>query len=370
MTFQPDQYMQQAVELARMGQGRTAPNPPVGAVVVLDGQVVGQGFHPSAGQPHAEIYALNSAADKSRGADLYVTLEPCCHQGRTGPCTEAIIRSGIARVFVGTQDPNPQVAGKGMQILEANGIEVVKGVLEVECARLIAPFAKHLATGLPYVVYKAAMTLDGKTATIKGDSKWISCAESRQFVHQLRNRVDAIAVGSGTVAADNPRLTTRVEGAAHDAVRVVFDGQLTTSPQATVYCQESEAKTVLVTSTDHAEQALEPYRTHGVDVVQVDRGGSGLDLRQALLELGKRNLQYLLLEGGGTLAAAMLKGELIDRVMFFVAPKLVGGSGKSLFCGNGSSSIDEAINITDLKTSKVGQDILIEGEVQYVHRVD
>ncbi len=337
---------------------------------MLDGQVVGQGFHPAAGQPHAEIYALNNAAEKSRGADLYVTLEPCCHQGRTGPCTEAIIRSGVARVFVGTQDPNPQVAGKGMQILEANGIEVVKGVLEEECARLIAPFAKHLATGLPYVVYKAAMTLDGKTATIKGDSKWISCAESRQLVHQLRNRVDAIAVGAGTVAADNPRLTTRVEGVARDAVRVVFDGQLSTSPQATVYCQESVATTVLITSTDHAEQALEPYRNHGVDVVQVDRGVSGLDLRQALLELGKRNLQYLLLEGGGTLAAAMLKGELIDRVMFFVAPKLVGGSGKSLFCGSGSSSIDEAINIADMKISKVGQDILVEGEVQYVHRAD
>jgi diaminohydroxyphosphoribosylaminopyrimidine deaminase/5-amino-6-(5-phosphoribosylamino)uracil reductase len=260
MTIQADKYMRKAIELAQQGLGRTAPNPAVGAVLVRDGNVVGEGFHPAAGQPHAEIFALRAAADNAKGADLYVTLEPCCHQGRTGPCADAIIEAGVSRVFVGTQDPNPLVSGKGIERLLGAGIEVVTDVLNHECRQLIAPFAKHVTTGLPHVVLKSAMTLDGQTATLSGDSKWISCEASRNLVHQLRNQVDAIIVGSGTVIADNPRLTTRLIEGGRDPVRVVMDGRLQTSPDALVYTQSSAAQTILVTSEKHADEDLRPYR--------------------------------------------------------------------------------------------------------------
>jgi diaminohydroxyphosphoribosylaminopyrimidine deaminase/5-amino-6-(5-phosphoribosylamino)uracil reductase len=370
MTIQSEQFMQQAIDLACKGQGRTAPNPPVGAVVVRDGRIVGKGFHPAAGQPHAEVFALRDAAGQSRGAELYVTLEPCCHQGRTGPCTEAVVKAGIEKVFVGCEDPNPKVAGKGIQALRDAGIKVEAGLLQQECAELIMPFAKHVATGLPYVVYKAAMTMDGQTASAKGDSKWISCEASRRLVHELRNRVDAIAVGAGTVNADDAKLTTRLPGGGRDPVRVVFDGSLSTSPRATLYQQSSDAQTILVTDAAHSEQALLPYQSAGAMIILVDRNSKGLDLKEAMLELGKRNVQHLLLEGGSTLATAMLDAGLIDRMMVFVAPKMLGGIGKGLFAGCGTDSMGEAYKLTNLRARSVETDILIEGEVLNVHRPD
>lgn len=370
MTIQTNKFMHRAIKLARRALGRTAPNPPVGAVLVHDGKVVGEGFHPAAGQPHAEVFALRAAGDLARGADLYVTLEPCCHQGRTGPCTEAVIHAGIARVFVGTRDPNPQVAGKGIKRLREAGIEVIVDVLKDECQELIAPFAKHISRGLPYVVFKAAMTLDGQTASANGDSQWISCAASRVIVHQLRNQVDGIMVGSGTVKADDPHLTTRLDEGGRDPVRIVFDGKLETSPQAKVYTQPSDAKALLVTSPDHTAVALQPYYDAGVDIVQIARMTDGLDLHAALVELGKRNLHYLLLEGGSVLGGAMMRAGLVDRVMVFVAPKLLGGVGRSLLAGEGVASISEAISLTNLRVRQIDTDILIEGEVQHVHRPD
>lgn len=370
MTSQADQYMQRAIQLAKRGLGRTAPNPPVGALLVRDGRIVGEGFHPAAGQPHAEVFALRDAGVMARDADLYVTLEPCCHQGRTGPCTEAVVHAGVARVFVGTQDPNPQVAGKGIQCLREAGIEVVCDLLKTECQRLIAPFAKHITGGLPFVVLKAAMTLDGQIATANGDSRWISSAASREIVHQLRNQVDGIMVGSGTVKMDNPRLTARLDDDHRDPVRIVFDGKLVTSPQAIVYTQASEAKTILVTASQHGETALQPYRSSGVEILQVARKDGALDLAAALAELGKRPLHYLLLEGGSVLGGAMLRAGLVDRVMIFVAPKLLGGAGRSLFAGKGVVNISEAFSLTDLCVRQVDTDILIEGEVQHVHRSD
>ena len=370
MTIQSEQFMQRAIELARKGLGRTAPNPPVGAVMVRDGEVVGMGFHPAAGQPHAEVFALRDAGGQARGADLYVTLEPCCHHGRTGPCSEALINAGVARVFVGTQDPNPQVAGQGIARLREAGIDVVCDLLKTECQQLIAPFAKHVSCGLPYVVLKSAMTLDGQTATANGDSQWISCAASREIVHQLRNRVDGIMVGSGTVKADDPRLTTRLDAGGRDPVRIVFDGSLDTSVQATVYSQTSEAKAILVTARDHSEETLQPYRAVGVEIIQVDRSTDGLNLPAALVELGKRDLQYLLLEGGGTLGGAMIRAGLVDRMMIFVAPKLLGGVGHSLLTGEGSATISDACTLMNLRARQIDTDILIEGEVQHVHRSD
>jgi diaminohydroxyphosphoribosylaminopyrimidine deaminase/5-amino-6-(5-phosphoribosylamino)uracil reductase len=362
--------MQRAIELAKRGLGRTAPNPPVGAVLVRDGKVVGEGFHPAAGQPHAEIFALRDAGDLARDADLYVTLEPCCHQGRTGPCSDALIAAGIARVFVGIQDPNPRVAGKGIQQLRQAGIDVVCGLLEVACQQLIAPFAKYTASGLPYVVFKAAMTLDGQTATANGDSRWISCAASREIVHQLRNQVDGIMVGSGTVQTDDPRLTTRIAENHRDPARIVFDGKLETSPQALIYTQLSDAKTILMTASDHNESALLPYRTVGAEILQVARHAGTLDLTAALAELGKRHLHYLLLEGGSVLGGAMLRAGLVDRMMVFIAPKMLGGAGRGLFAGEGVASISEAFSLMNVRIRQIDTDILIEGEVQYVHRPD
>ncbi len=357
--------MRQAISLARKGLGRTTPNPPVGALVVREDKVVGRGYHPVAGQPHAEVFALRESGQQAHGADLYVTLEPCCHQGRTGPCTEEIIAAGVARVYIGATDPNPQVSGKGAERLRQAGIEVNSGLLADECQKLIAPFAKHVTTGLPYVLLKAAMTLDGKIATADGDSRWISCPESRELVHRLRDQVDAIIVGSGTILADNPQLTTRLADGGRDPVRIVFDGYLRTSPQAVVYTQESVAKTLLVTAVDCAEQALQPYRELGTEIVQVERSADGfLNLKAAMSQLGAMNLQSLLLEGGSALGGAMLRSGLVDKMMLFIAPKLLGGSdGHDLFSGVGVAAMREAYRLTDMQVTRSGDDILIEGEV-------
>ncbi len=363
MTILAEQFMRRAIMLAQHGVGRTSPNPPVGAVLVRDGRIVGEGWHPAAGEPHAEIFALRAAGELARGADLYVTLEPCCHQGRTGPCTAAVLSAGVARVFVGVEDPNPLVSGKGIEVLRSAGLEVSSGLLASDCRQLIAPFAKQLRTGMPYVVYKAAMTLDGQTATTGGDSKWISCAASRERVHRLRDRVDAIAVGSGTVLADDPRLTTRLPDGGRDPRRVIFDGRLRVSPQAAVFKGESAAGAILVTDCDHPEMELRPFLERGVEVVQVARSTDALDLRAALAELARRDIHHLLLEGGNILAGAMLRAGLIDRVMLFIAPLLLGGHGRGLFAGSTVDEIGRAFRLTDMTVSRVDEDILVEGEV-------
>lgn len=368
MTIPHEQFMLRALDLARQGLGKTAPNPPVGAVLVRNGTVVGQGFHSVAGKPHAEVNAIQDAGDCSFGADLYVTLEPCCHFGKTGPCTQAIIGAGINHVYVGITDPNPKVSGKGIEQLEIAGIGVTKGLCQHECHQLIAPFSKYVQTGLPFVVYKAAITLDGKTATESGDSKWISCLESRKLVHKLRSEVDGVIVGSRTVNTDDPKLTSRLVDSGRNPVRIIFDGSLSTSPHANVYSNALEEHVVLVTSCDQDESQLNTFIDSGVEVVKIGSQAGALNLRSALTELGKKNLLYLLLEGGSELASAMLKEGLIDRVMIFLAPKLLGGQGKSLFSGPGVKSINEVFNLKQLQVRQVDTDILVEGEVEYVHR--
>jgi len=370
MTVQPENMMRKALDLAARGVGRTTPNPPVGAVIVSAGQIVGKGFHPKAGEPHAEIFALRDAGDRARGAEMYVTLEPCCHTGRTGPCVEAIITDGISKVYIGTLDPNPQVSGGGTKRLRQAGIEVVTDVLGDECRQLIAPFAKHITTGLPYVVFKAAMTLDGHVATTNGDSNWISCEASRKLVHELRNQVDGIMVGSGTVTSDNPRLTTRLEEGGRDPVRIIFDRRLTTSPDAVVYTQSSTARTLLVTSSAHSDEELQVYRATGTEILQVEETSEGLNLHEALKSLGERGLQYLLLEGGSWFGGAMMRAGLVDRVMIFVAPKMIAGDGLNLLSGEGVAKISEAYELKNLQARQVDVDILLEGEVQHVYRAD
>ncbi len=357
--------MQRALDLARRGEGRTGPNPPVGAILVKDGQIVGEGFHPRAGDPHAEIFALRHAGGAARGSDLYVTLEPCSHRGRTGPCAEALLDAGIRRAFIGTQDPNPLVQGRGMSLLRKGEIPVESGLLEAECRRLIAPFAKHVTTGLPYVILKSAVTLDGHTATSAGDSQWISGDDSRTLVHRLRDRVDAIMVGIGTVLHDDPRLTTRLPEGGKDPLRVVVDGRLEIPEEALVLRGDSAASTLVATTARASRDKVERLRALGAEVLLLGEDEGRVDLSELMGCLGQRGIQSLLLEGGGRLNAAAIREGLVDRMMVFVAPLLLGGNdGQGIFSGCGVRRLADALRLDDVRITSVGVDTLIEGEVK------
>lgn len=365
-----ESFMSRALELARRGEGRTRPNPPVGAVVVRDGQVVGEGFHPRAGDPHAEIFALRQAGEAARGADLFVTLEPCAHQGRTGPCTDAVIASGIRRVYIGCLDPNPRVAGNGEKRLLAAGLEVVTGVLESECRWLIGPFTRHISSGRPLVMLKSAMTLDGKTATAIGDSQWISNSESRAFVHQVRNRIDAVMVGVGTVLRDDPSLTTRLAEGGRDAVRVIVDSHLRIAEHARVLTLESSAPTVIATTEAASYGKIRRLRDQGARILVLPAHQGRVELAALLSALGEMDLQSVMLEGGAVLSGEFLREQLIDRVMIFVAPCLIGGDdGKGIFAGRGVVSLAETPKVRNLRWRHFGDDILCEGEIDYVHGI-
>ncbi len=369
-TVDHQHYMQRALALAQKGVGRTAPNPPVGAVVVGSGTIVGEGYHPQAGEPHAEVFALRQAAGRARGADVYVTLEPCSHQGRTGPCADALIAAGVGRVFVGVQDPNPQVAGRGIERLRQAGIEVTVGVAENECRHLIAPFARLISSGMPYTIYKSAMTLDGNIATATGDSQWISGEQSRLRVHQLRDRVEAIMVGIETILADDPLLNTRLpEGGGRDPLRVVVDSQLRMPTTARMLQQESAAATLIAT-TSADEEKIAALQQVGAEVLVLPSQSVQVDLLALWRELGKRDVQRLLLEGGATLAGSALKSGLIDHLMLFIAPKLIGGSaGYGIFAGEGCQKLANAVPVKDLRYESVGEDVLMTGEVDRCSQV-
>lgn len=358
--------MRLALCQARRGEGRTRPNPAVGAVVVLDGQVIGEGYHPQAGQPHAEIFALKAAGERARGADLYVTLEPCSHYGRTGPCTEAILAAGIRRVFVGTVDPNPLVAGQGLNRLRQGGVDVACGFLEKDCRRLIAPFAKHVTTGLPFVILKSAVTLDGKTATSSSDSQWITNATSRAYVHHLRDRLDAVMVGIGTVLKDDPLLTTRLPGkTGRDAMRIVVDSSLRIPSESRMLNQTSSAPTLIATTEQALRQRGPQLSRENVEILALPPRDGRVDLCELLGKLGRRGVQSILLEGGAVLNHAFLKAGLIDRMMVFIAPKVIGGSdGKGIFAGQGVPLLDDAVQLEDIRIRRFEDDILVEGEVK------
>lgn len=357
-------FMQAALDLAHRGEGRTAPNPPVGAVVVKDGQIVGRGFHPKAGEPHAEIFALRDAAEQARGATIYVTLEPCSHHGKTPPCADALIAAGVASVVVGAVDPNPTVAGRGIQKLRDAGIKVEVGILGDECQRLIAPFKKHILTGLPFTIYKTAMTLDGHTATNSGDSRWISGEESRLWVHRLRHRVDAIMVGSGTVYSDDPQLTTRLpEGGGRDPLRVVVDSKLKIDPACRMLTQQSAATTLIATTSQNKEKAA-MLEAAGAEVICFSSDNDKVPLKQLWQELGQRNIQQLLLEGGAGLATAAMGDELVDQLVVFVAPKIVGGlPGFGIFSGEGCHKMADAVELHNVIHRSSGEDVMITGDI-------
>ena len=359
-------FMRQALRLAAKGRGFVSPNPMVGAVVVQQGEVVGQGFHQRVGGSHAEVNALRDAGDKARGATLYVTLEPCHHHGRTPPCTQAVLEEGVTCVVIGMPDPNPQVAGGGTQFLRSRGLEVISGVLEPECRRLNQAFIKHMTTGLPLVTIKVATTLDGHIATRNGDSRWISSRLSRRFVHRLRCDLDAILVGIGTALRDDPLLTARdIRRPCRQPVRVILDSDLrlplasqlvTTVEQAPLWvaCRRQ--------ASSHKRRAL---AASGVEVLVLPDGEHGVDLTALLRELGKRGLNSLLVEGGGHVLGAFLEEHLADEFYFFYAPKILGDPvAVPLVSGKQRDLMDEALPVYDLRVRRSGDDVLISGRLR------
>lgn len=349
-------YMKRALALAAQATGRTSPNPLVGCVITSADQVIGEGYHRRAGTPHAEIHALTEAGQRAKGATVYVTLEPCSHFGRTPPCADALLKAGVNRVVVAMTDPNPLVAGKGIKRLQENGIKVETGLLSQEAVRLNEVYIKAITTGSPFVVYKAALTLDGKTATTSGDSRWISNSQSREIVHQFRNNYDVIMVGSGTVQADDPALNCRLPGG-RDPVRLIVDGKLSISDNAQVLTSSNSAPCIIATTAAAAESKLAGLRNlPGVEVWQyaTDRF---VPLQMLMRDVLKRGWTGILMEGGSRLAGNMIKAGLVDKIEFFIAPKLIGGNGPSPLAGLDISRMSDALRLNnievDLKTGDI-----------------
>ena len=359
-----EDYMRQALALARNGEGRTSPNPLVGAVIVRDGHVIAAGWHRQAGTPHAEIHALRMAGELAQGATLYVTLEPCAHYGRTGPCARAVAEAGIRRVVIGMGDPNPLVAGKGIKILQEAGIEVKCGVLEAECRALNEVFLHWIPYKQPFVVLKTAMTLDGKIATASGESQWISSPESRRYVHELRDRYDGILVGIGTVLHDDPSLTTRLpDREGKNPIRIVVDSMARTPLDAKLLI-DGRAPTIIAVTAQAPTERVHALESAGATIITAG-DGRHVDLRKLLQELGQKDICSILVEGGGSVAFSLLQGGLIDKVLAFVAPKLLGGrEALTPVEGEGFTHLREAVTLRDFHAEPVGPDILLTGYVQ------
>lgn len=361
-----ENYMRHALNLATNGWGRTNPNPLVGAVIVSNNEVIAEGYHARLGEAHAERAALNQARLNNRnvcGASLYVTLEPCSHLGRTPPCTEAIIESGIREVIIAMEDPNQLVAGKGIQQLLAAGIQIRTGVLEQEAKKLNEIFIKFITRHKPFVFLKSAMTLDGKIASAAGDSRWISCEASRRNVHHLRDRVAAIMVGSQTILTDNPFLTTRLaDRQRKDPIRIVVDSEGKIPLDSHVIENDSRAGLILATTSLIPADRETQFRASGVQILKLDGPDGKVDLPALMTALADLEIDSILLEGGGNLNAAALQAGIVDKVLLFIAPKIIGGENAiTLVEGSGITLMKDAISLQQMTFSKCGEDILVEG---------
>ncbi|MGH2457433.1 MAG: bifunctional diaminohydroxyphosphoribosylaminopyrimidine deaminase/5-amino-6-(5-phosphoribosylamino)uracil reductase RibD [Chloroflexota bacterium] len=366
-------YLLRALELADRALGRTSPNPAVGAVIVKDSMIVGEGYTQPPGSAHAEVVALQAAGRRADGADLYVTLEPCCHHGRTPPCTEAIVAAGIRTVHLAMLDPFPLVNGQGVEALRQAGLEVDVGEHAAAAECLNQAFVHFVRTERPFVTVKWAMTLDGKIATRSGDARWISGEDSRQLAHRERDASDAIVVGVGTVLADDPRLTVRLDPRddvrAHRArppIRVVLDSQARTPPTSQLLADASEGAVLIATTTRAPATGVDRLAQAGADVVVLPARDGRVDLRAVLAELARRGAIRVLVEGGAQVNAAFVRDRLADRILAFVAPKLVGGSAAPTpLGGDGVETMAAAIVLGDLSWRSVGSDLLVEGRVTY-----
>ncbi len=363
MVREDEQWMRRALRLAERGRGRTSPNPMVGAILVKDGRVVGEGYHAKAGEAHAEIIALERAGEEARGATLYLNLEPCAHFGKTPPCAPRVVEEGVKRVAIGMQDPNSLVRGKGIEILRKAGLDVVVGILEEECRRLNEAFCKYILQKVPFVILKVAATLDGKIATRSGDSKWISGEASRRLVHRLRNQVDGILVGIGTVLKDNPLLTTRFRGG-KDPYRIVLDSRLRIPEEAKVI-GTSPSKVIIAVTESASRERIEKFEKKGVRILIFDSKEGRVDLKSCLSKLGEMGIMSLLVEGGSHINGSFLDEGLIDKLLLFLSPKVIGDQqAPGIFGGKGVSDLQEAVALKEIMSKKIGEDILLQGYLE------
>lgn len=356
-------YMMYAIELAKRGLGYVNPNPLVGAVIVKDGEIIGEGWHKKYGGPHAEINALNSLKGSAEGADMYVTLEPCAHYGKTPPCAKAVAASGIKRVFIGVTDPNPLVAGKGIKILREAGIEVTCGVCEKECRELNSVFIKYITEKTPYVIMKTAMSLDGKIASITGESQWISCEESRSRVQLMRRACMGIMVGINTVLADDPRLTCRICPEL-DPIRIVIDSKLRIPENARLFDGLPEKRCIIAVGDSYDEKKAASLTERGAEIISCPDAEGKADLKVLMAILGEKGIDSILLEGGATLDFSALRAGIVDEVTAFVAPMLIGGEGaKTPVGGSGFKELSSAVRLCDLRYEQSGVDLMVKGRV-------
>ncbi len=352
-------HMRAALALARRGLGQTAPNPAVGCVIVKDGMVVGRGFTAPGGRPHAEVRALQAAGKRAKGATAYVTLEPCAFTGKSGPCTEALIAAGIARVVLGAQDPHPKVNGAGIARLRAGGVMVSESVLRAECEALLSGFAMVVREGRPLVRLKLASSLDGRIATARGESQWITGPEARRVVHAMRGRHDAVLAGVGTVLADDPELTCRIEGfRTAPLVRIVVDSHLRT-PLLSRLVRGAEQHPLWILHRDGADKLRrKALAAAGVKLIELPASSAGVDLRAGMEALAKHGLTRVLVEGGGSIAAGLLRAHLVDRLAWFHAPCVIGGDGFSAAQGFGIGKLAEAPRFVQVSRQAFGADML------------
>lgn len=368
-SLEDKKYMARALEIAIKGEGDTSPNPMVGAVVVKDGRIIGEGYHKFYGGPHAEVYALNEADSEAVGSEVYVTLEPCSHYGKTPPCADKLVNSGVKRVVVAMVDPNPEVAGRGIEILREAGIEVEVGLLAEKAKELNEVFIKYITQEYPFVYLKKAQTLDGYIATSTGDSKWITNSKARQEGHKLRHKVDAVMVGIGTVLADNPSLTTRLEsGSSKDSLRIVLDPELEIPLEMKIINQKSKASTLIICG----ENALEKNKSKAEALLKLENvelitfpllSEEYLPIREILKELHRRGVSSILVEGGARLSHSFLKEGLIDKFYYFIAPKIYGGSdGVASFWGKGPEMMAGAKEIEVEKLKMLDDNYLLIGK--------
>ena len=355
-----EKWMKRALRVAEKGRGRTSPNPMVGAILVKNGRVVGEGHHAKAGEDHAEMVALKEAREEVRGSTLYLNLEPCTHYGKTPPCAPEVIHAGIGRVVIGTDDPNPLVSGRGVESLRKAGIEVKVGVREEECRRLNEAFCKYILKKEPFMILKIAATLDGKIAAREGDSKWISGETSRRLVHRLRNQVDGVLVGIGTVLKDDPALTARIKGG-RDPYRIILDSRLRISQEARVI-GVSPSRTVVMTTEAAPKDKVENLEKKGVRILVLDSKEGRVNLKSCVSKLGEMEMMSVLVEGGSQINGSFLDEGLVDKLLLFLSPKLIGDRrALGIFDGKGAGTLREAAVLRELRTRRIGEDILIEG---------
>jgi len=356
-------FMKAALAYAERGRGYTSPNPMVGAVVVKNSRIVGAGWHRSAGGPHAEVNAINDAGDQAKGATIYVTLEPCNHTGRTPPCTEKIIGSGIRHVVVAMEDPNPDVKGGGIKRLSEHGITVTSGICEEEAKKLNEIFVKYVRTKKPFVILKCASTLDGRIATRTGDSKWITGVESRKYAHEIRHLVDGIMVGIDTVKQDNPSLTTRLDGKKGlDPVRIILDTRLSIHEDADILHLDSKSETFIITGLNISNDKKALIERNGIKVIKVPEKEGRIDLKTLIDILGDVGITSLLIEGGSRVINSALSAGIVDKIFFFYAPKILGGDNGVPVCrGEGPDLMSESIQVKNIEIKRFGEDVLIEG---------